>query len=357
MEKGIPPLKIIAANLSVYGIAHAVVDGICAASLFFAYRNHPVEIAEFAGWVILYNALAFGLQPLFGLASDRLKSPRAAAALGYALTGVASVCCPYSLSAVAVFAGLGNALFHVGGGSICLNLTPRKAAAPGVFVATGAIGLFAGTMLGKAGLFSAWPALAALAALCLAMLVIRKPEMDYRQEGAERKEYGIFSAILLLMLFAVAVRALVGSVLVFPWKSDLALAITLIAGVALGKGLGGILGDRFGWRRVAVGGMILSIPCLFFGGSLPILGIVGIFLFNVTMPITLTAVANIFPGRPGFAFGLTTLALIIGSAPAFFPIKHVFGNPYVVAVSIVVSAFALYYGLKRYASYSSHLEN
>jgi hypothetical protein len=47
------------------------------------------------------------------------------------------------------------------------------------------------------------------------------------------------------------------------------------------------------------------------------LWIFGIFLFNMTMPITLVVISNTFQGRQGFAFGLTTLALIIGALPYY----------------------------------------
>ncbi|MDR2189967.1 MAG: hypothetical protein LBP53_01965 [Candidatus Peribacteria bacterium] len=46
-----------------------------------------------------------------------------------------------------IITGLGNALFHVGGGSIALQLGHKKATLPGIFVSTGAMGIFLGTFL------------------------------------------------------------------------------------------------------------------------------------------------------------------------------------------------------------------
>ena len=108
------------------------------------------------------------------------------------------------------------------------------------------------------------------------------------------------------------------------------------------------MADKFGWIRVAVGALVLSIPFLVFGANIPYLAIVGMFLFNITMPITLVAISNILPGRPGFAFGLTCLALILGALPAFSGLKHVLGGKLFIFTIIVISSLALYYALKIY---------
>ncbi|MCX6812316.1 MAG: hypothetical protein NTW79_01685 [Candidatus Berkelbacteria bacterium] len=341
-------LKNISANLFVYGTTHAVVDGICAAVIFSILKNQLVGTTEFISLVILYNALAFGLQAIFGLVADYLKSPRAVAFLGCILTGIsAMIFLSFPIVAI-IFTGLGNALFHIGGGSISLNLTPKKASAPGIYVAPGALGLLAGTLLGKNGQFIVWPFILVLAVLCLLMFVIKKPEMNYEREVVRENKFNYFEFILLLVFLSVAIRSLVGMVLVFPWKTNIDLLIILTSAVVLGKGLGGILADKFGWVRVAVGALVLSIPFLVFGANIPYLAIIGMFLFNITMPITLVAISNILPGRPGFAFGLTCLALILGALLAFSGLKLLLGGQLVIFIIITVSSLALYYALRTY---------
>ncbi|NTV31201.1 MFS transporter [candidate division WWE3 bacterium] len=172
--------------------------------------------------------------------------------------------------------------------------------------------------------------------------------MNYKNEEIVGSKINYFEFILLLVLLSISIRSLVGSVLIFPWKTNIDLLIILTGAVVLGKGLGGILADKFGWVKIGVGSLALSIPFLVFGANVPFLAIVGMFLFNITMPITLVAISNIFPGRPGFAFGLTTLALIIGTIPAFFSIKQGLGNDWFVFGIITISALALYFGLKKY---------
>ena len=180
------------------------------------------------------------------------------------------------------------------------------------------------------------------------MFVIKKPEMDYLPEEIKESKFNHFEFILLLVLLSIAIRSLVGSVLVFPWKTNIDLLIVLTGAVVLGKGLGGILADKFGWVKIAVGALALSIPFLIFGSNIPFLAIVGMFLFNITMPITLVAISNILPGRPGFAFGLTTLALIIGAMLTYTKLKVFLGTQWFLFAIIIISALSLYFGLQRY---------
>lgn len=218
--------------------------------------------------------------------------------------------------------GLGNSIYHVGGGSIAINLTPKRASAPGVFVATGALGLFAGMMIGNAGLFSALPFALLLSLAAGSVMLIPQPRMEYRTGSAPELD-GLELAMLLVLL-AVGVRSFVGLALALPWKADFILAIMLTIAVVSGKALGGFLGDRFGWTKVAVGALALSAPLLAFGSGSAWLAIPGMLLFNMTMPITLTAVSNMLPGRPGFAFGLICLALLAGAVPVYTPLKSLF---------------------------------
>jgi hypothetical protein len=81
------------------------------------------------------------------------------------LIGTSTVIYLWLPFAAVIFAGIGNALFYIGGGTISLSLIPRKATAPGIFVAPGALGVLVGTLLGKSGNFSAWPLLLALIGL------------------------------------------------------------------------------------------------------------------------------------------------------------------------------------------------
>lgn len=118
--------------------------------------------------------------------------------------------------------------------------------------------------------------------------------------------------------------------------------------MVLGKAAGGILGDRLGWTRVALSGLIVATPLLVIFPNIPALAVTGAFFFNLTMPITLTCLANMLPGYTGFAFGLTTLGLIIGALPTFTPLKEVTGQAGFLLAVILISIAALYAGLRLY---------
>ena len=119
----------------------------------------------------------------------------------------------------------------------------------------------------------------------------------------------------------------------------------LAVAAAGGKALGGILADRFGWVRVAMIALLSSVPMIMFGAGAAYLAVVGMFLFQMTMAVTLAAVARLFPGQPSLAFGLPCLALIIGAMPVFVGLGPWFSKPWVSGVLLTLSAAALFKGL------------
>jgi FSR family fosmidomycin resistance protein-like MFS transporter len=337
--------KVILTNISVYAITHGLIDATCASLLFAIFFLNMLEFQSFVYLLILYNVLAFALQSPFGLLIDKIKIPVHSAVIGTLLVAVSTLFINLPFVAVSI-AGIGNALFHIGGGVISLNLIPKKATIPGIYVAPGALGLMIGTLIGKGGYFIAWPFISLLFLSAIFMWKIEKPKISY--DTNLRGNFKWFEMAILLLLLAIAVRGMVGLILVFPWKSNLYLLVILTIAVVLGKALGGILGDKYGWMNVSVLGLIASGAILSFFANIPYIAIVGVFFFNLTMPITLTAIANMMPGRAGFAFGLTTLALVIGAFPTFTKLKPLMGNQLFILSTILISIIALYSGLKLY---------
>lgn len=336
----------IVINASVYGISHGLVDGACAVVIFSNFAGMQGATGYFAFLLVLYNVLAFSLQAPVGLMVDILKIPTFISAAGCLMVALSLVLFKSTLISI-VLAGIGNAFFHSGGGVISLNLKPGKASMPGIFVAPGALGLMAGTIVGKSGSFAVIPFVSFLIIAAIAILLVKPPHINYSIKA--RKDTNYFELIILLLLISVAIRALIGLAVVFPWKSNIFLLVCLTLAVVLGKALGGILADRFGWIRISVTGLLVSAPLLSFGAEYPLPAICGVFLFNMTMPVTLAAAANILPGRSGFAFGLTTLALITGALPTFTEYKAVFSQGWIVLAAVLLSVIALYIGLKLYS--------
>jgi FSR family fosmidomycin resistance protein-like MFS transporter len=340
--------KTMFSNLMIYASSHAVVDATCAAMILSLSRIHGIDFNLFSALVLFYNIVAFGFQVPFGLMTDRWHLPVFSAIVGCVLTALSTTVLFSSVMVAVFLAGIGNALFHVGGGTVSLNLTPERPVAPGIFVAPGALGIFAGTIIGQGGYFVSWPFVVLLLMLCIAMLVTEAPRFDYdhkKNQKTRSMDWHFFELIILLVLSSIAVRSLVGLATVLPWKSVFTLSMTLTAAVVLGKALGGVLADKSGWIRLGIMSLLISAPMLSFGATIPCFAIVGMFLFNITMPITLTAVSNMLPGRPGFSFGLTCLALIVGALPTFTTFKTMFANEWVMLALIFASTAALFYGL------------
>lgn len=329
----------IVSSLSVYGITHALVDAACIMLVLGG-----IDVREnLLAYILLYNVLAFGLQLPLGWFSDRLHQPVLAAITGVVLVALSLMLFLHPLAAI-ILAGIGNALFHVGGGTIALNLRPGKAALPGVFVAPGGIGLVAGALLLK--FYGYHPLFCSMLLLAMGTLIlaVKSPRIYY---AAVKERVGAsLDLAILLLLITICIRSMVGLSADFPWKSNQLLLITLTASIALGKSLGGFMADYFGWMKIAVGGLIISSILLVFGQQSAFAGIIGLFFFNLTMPVTLVAISNVLSGRPGFSFGLATFAIITGALPTFFPYKALIGvNPVLITLTII-SAITLYMGLK-----------
>ena len=336
-----------AIQLSLYGAAHAVVDAISAGLLFSLWQREIVSVAEAGALFLLYNLLAVGAQPILGLVVDWSRQPRVAAVAGCLVMALATVIADCWPLLTVCLAGVGNAIFHLGAGSICLNLTPGRATAPGIFVAPGALGLFVGTYLARTGDFVAWPFVLALTVLSAVAAALPLPPSA--RTTAEREAVPLPVLLpLVLLLACVGVRSLVGFGVELPWKSEFTLAVWLVALVVAGKALGGVLADRFGWGRVAVGALAVATPMLAFGAATAGPAMAGMFLLNLSMPVTLAATANLLPGRPAFAFGLTCLALELGAWPVMQVTgdTSIFGLPWIVFAATSAAAAALYLGLK-----------
>ena len=95
--------------------------------------------------------------------------------------------------------------------------------------------------------------------------------------------------------------------------------------MGLGKALGGLLIDKVNIKVTSIKGIIVikltllvSLPFLIFGNHNMYLSLIGVMLFSMTMPVTLALLVSRLKKSPGIAFGLTTIALFVGSFPAFF---------------------------------------
>ena len=120
---------------------------------------------------------------------------------------------------------------------------------------------------------------------------------------------------------------------------------SLAVAACVGNVLGGFFADRLGWITTSVGALLLSAPLLSFFAGADLLAIVGMVLFQMTMPVTLLAIYRVFPEEPGLAFGVPSLAILFGALPVYlFPLE-LFSSSVTFLSLILTSAVALRIGL------------
>lgn len=326
-------------RLSAAAAAHFLVDFACAFAMFRRLPGGEDPAALLLG----YNFFAFALQMPLGAAADWLGRNLALAALG-CLTAAAGFL-PLPLGVCAALLGVGNALFHVGAGLEVLTDWPDTCAPLGVFVSPGAVGLYIGGMLGRARLTPmGMPAALLLGAAVWLTAAQRAFRPDLRSENPPFALGRLpFSALAALggLTAVVGFRSLVGLNLPFSWKHG-AWGAAAVCALALGKAAGGFAADRFGSARTAAVTLASSAALFCLAGN-PVCGMAAIFLFNMSMPLTLTGAARLLPGARGFAFGLLTFALFLGLVPVSLGAPALTGTSAagISAVSAVAAAACL----------------
>lgn len=356
-----------------YSATHWVADMCAGAVVMYSLIRYGFGIWDFFVLVVLYNFLSFGLQLMFGIFIDKYQVPREATIFSFLLIGAAFFV-KYDPILVVILAGIGDALFHVGGGAISLNFMPRKTMPAGIFVMTGGIGLFSGIIIGKSipitlpfGLqfeggfdkiiFSLSPAMQVFLLVCLVASIIfvalrEIPEINYKRVDT-RPKIKYYYIILAVLFISVAIRSLYGLTAGYEWTGDFWLKLALVMGIVSGKALGG-LADKFGWMKVAVTSLVVSAPLLVFFPDVWYLAVLGNLIFQMTMPTTLTAFSNIFEGRSATAFGFACLALMLGACPIYLSaevLKPFFRKPSTTFVVILISATFIYTGLRLLKDY------
>ena len=340
-----------------FALCHFVVDFACVSTMLCAVSRVLGESGQgsmevVALSILLYDIVAFTLQLPIGIALDQLDKNSYAALLSYALVGAGVV---LSLVPIALLEwpailllAIGNALFHSAGGLSVLNISQKHAGPSGIFIATGAIGVFLGTQSAQMGRLQIAFSLLVLLFLCaLITLVVQKVNKKYWNVhnvtfDIPRLSSNTLLAIALLSL-VVALRSYAGMVMAFPWKSEMLLLVLSILGVFAGKALGGVVADRIGFRTTAIFSLIVAATLFVPSWEIPVMGLLGVFFFNFTMSITLASLANILPNAKSTAFGLASFSLAVGALPALagFRIEH----PAMLSGISLVSALSLGVGL------------
>lgn len=334
-------------KVAILSLTHAAVDLACASLVFGFLFNENAWLC-----MVLYNAFAFLMQLPMGILADKLDRNLLFAAVGCLLIAVA-----FMLSSLpwlaAVAAGIGNGAFHIGGGIEVLNGSESKAGALGIFVSPGAIGLYVGTFFADFFAEHAYVIPISMILFSSLQLLCSRIYKNSRPKNAEFSvslpEGGLLPLVSLFLV--VVLRAFMGTTNAFSVKNTFSVLNPFTAGLvpvlclATGKAAGGFVSDKIGAKLTGSISLLLCAAGLFFPAS-QYITLAALFLFNMTMPITLYASARLLKNAKGAAFGLLTAALFLGCIPAFLGI-WLKPLAYVNGLLAMVSLVLLLIGLRK----------
>ncbi len=319
--------------IGITTVMHFLMDGLCMCCLFLLAMGYGDYWGAYGdrlilGAILTYNVLAFMSQPLTGLMADRMTQRHWLLLLSAVLLTVAvamaslPVKAEWLLILVAVGLGAGNSLFHVWGGKQTVVKMGNDMRALGVFVSTGALGLAVGAVFGSWTLMYGM----LLAFVVMAIAYVRWDLDDTggqaplcsascAQDGASppvsMTPVTVWTLVVALMLF-VGYRSFAGEVFSSGITKSQSLVLIIGTTAMLGKMAGGWIARWMGILKslmLILAGVAL---CFLFRSNLVWVLLLGIFLMNCTMPITLYLANLLLPKREGLAFGLLAAALIPG---------------------------------------------
>lgn len=325
------------------GFGHLLVDMISSVLFLHFVNIRGGYILGYVFLMVIYLGLAFAIQPVLGLLVDHFN-------LDYRRQTIYS-CLLLGLSCIIFFdfpliaiclACFANSLYHVAAGAAVLKISQNKSFYGGLFVAPGTLGILFSQLLGVQTVFPFWTNFLPILFFSLVVTFMRFPMITISASPVQT----VNKKVLALSLFCVIVliRSLGGFVVLFPWKTEFSLLLLLTIAIFLGKALGGLVADRFGWRTIGIISLLASAPLITFGSVWPVLAIPGMLLFNFTMPITLMAANNLYPNRPGFIFGLITFMVSVGTFPLLTGTTSLYSAPVLFTI-ILIAAIPLVYGL------------
>lgn len=415
-------------RISITSYIHFLVDFTCAYWMFYLmmrqyrlyydYSVSPVGetlVDSRLGWTLIYNFCAFALQLPVGWLVDRFMRKRSwwISSLGcliLAITGVliygesflqamdvgfhqddlGRIQLYYSdLHGIcySILLGIGNALFHVGAGVEVLHLSAKggrkrvrhwrgeiaaidhteyRMALVGIFVSTGALGLYLGQIISwhlesvSVVISDYFQVRTVYSLLIIGLMLVAaglnlaatKPVKQYHRKeqdvlltdcsvtmAGETSERDVTdkreqlserggtdksvawdprwnTGIILLLFLVVVLRSFQGGIMDFQWYSWWSFTSFVFAVcIMLGKALGGILADRIGVLWTVLVPLACSAILLRFASDYMIPGLIAVLLFQTTMPITLSLMHRQMPRHPGMAFGLLSFGLFLGTLP------------------------------------------
>ena len=299
-------------------VLHFLVDGLCLCCIYLL--TAPFELNNLLWLFVTYNILAFLTQPLTGWMADRISRKHWMLLFSVAFLSLAVLLTPFfvtsggkmELFVVAMLLGIGNSLFHVWGGKQVVMKVGNDIRCLGVFVSTGVFGL------SVAMVFCSWTLLYVfLLAICILATIYIMTDSQVNNSSLHETNIaplGLQEHLIALTALAAFVmfRSYIGTEFAFGTeKSDFVL-LAIGSTSMLGKMAGGWFSRWFGILRALIVMLVIVLVCMLTGSKSLMVLLLGLFMINCTMPITLYLANYVLPEREGLAFGILAAALMPG---------------------------------------------
>ena len=300
-------------------VIHFFVEVFCFAILANSFDLNLYQSGVLA---FLYDTFAFAPQYIVGLVHEKFKRFNFnLLAVIIMLIGLIIIRKSDVLTVAAIILiSLGNAILHDTCAIHTVLNSNSKLFPSAFFVSGGSFGLIIGQTFGKSEIFNVW-------FLLIPLIIILILSQMLNKDLKENRDYPRFAiingkmpvaVILFAAFFITFVRSFVGYAIPIGWKKELWQAFVLFFLMGFGKMLGGFLADKYGALNVGIWSSVLCAPFLIFGDNQMVISCIGVLIFSMTMSITFGMFLSVYNSLPGFAFGLTTIPLMLGVFPAFF---------------------------------------
>ncbi len=305
-----------------YFLIHLSLEFVCYYFLMHVFS----EIYQIWMIYLAYDVFAFAFQSVIGKYFDQ-NGKGHPGIIGYIMCGTAvTIGLRYTSLVIPcmVIMAIGNGFVHISGAIVTLKASKGGLTSVAIFVGGGAVGVFLGKNFSDKNLI--W---LIVVITLIAIKVMKMKDKKWFEDTSEDNNVTLYDYVIgkhaffsiVLMFFVIVIRSYMGYGIPMYWNQSILTQFILCIALCVGKAVGGVFSDIFGAKKVAMISTILSFPLVLLGGNHMVISILGIMLFSMTMSITLGAIVSILPGAYGFAFGITTFALLIGSLPAFFGVR------------------------------------
>ncbi|MDD7465418.1 MAG: hypothetical protein PUK59_04175 [Actinomycetaceae bacterium] len=309
-------------RLSAYTFGHFYFE--CMANFFLiaVMGPHLSSQQHMIQTLAIYNFCDYGLQLLIGLFCDVIHRNHYCAAVG-ALLFILGYFCAHTPLLLAGIVGLGAACIHVSLGRQVLLDRPHLYAPLAPFVASGSFGVFLGRQAAFAHYDISWPLLAGAVLIMVFLLAVGATETTWNisaeRANATRQlriDKNFFLAVPILVL-AIIAQSFLFAILPLTQSPEAALWAAAIA-ILLGKALGGLCADRFGYQRTVAISSLIAVLCAGFAPSH--IAVELIFLFAINIPAATVIVRLVRRLQPavGAGFGLYKIFHLVGFFPMLF---------------------------------------